>query len=171
MTMKKFKKFIIPIQNKFHDSLFPEMAQQLSLGGISPSSVIPGNTIRKLYLSHANIKDLPAGSPIFFYRSSPAQHITTVGIVESAKRLMDVESLAAAIGKRSVYSHEEVKKMIEKEVLVINFRLAYHRDAGIHFSELSRARILNGPPQTIMELPHDRYLRLKALYRSPDHSI
>lgn len=164
---ENIKKFVIPIQNKFHDSLFPEMAQQLSLGGISLTSVIPGNTIRKVYLSHANIKDLPPGSLIFFYRSSPAQHITTIGIVESADRLTDVESLAAAIGKRSVYSNEEVKMMIGKEVLVINFRLACHREAGVHFSALSKAGILNGPPQTIMELPHNRYLDLKKLWQSP----
>jgi hypothetical protein len=56
--------------------------------------------------------------------------------------------------------------MIEKEVLVINFRLAYHREVGIHFSELTKAGILKGPPQAIQELPHDRYLILKGIWKA-----
>lgn len=159
------KKFVIPIQSEFHDILFPEAAQQMSLAGIQKGDSVPGNTIRKVYLCHAKIKEMSPGSLIYFYRSSPQQYIHTQGIVERARRLTDMESLAAAIGKRSVYSREQVQEMIKKEVLVIDFRLISHRDDPIHLTDLVKRGVFNKrPPQSIAELDSARYNELKQLW-------
>lgn len=159
---KEIQKFVIPIQSQFHDILFPEVAPRPTLPGIQTSEVIPGNTIRKVYLSHSRIKAIPSGSIIYFYRSSPDQYIQAKGIVEKARRLSDMDSLAAAIGKRSVYSREEVQKMIKKKVFVIDFRLIAHSENVIPLNELINSEVFNKrPPQSIMKLEHRQYLNLK----------
>jgi len=161
------RKFVVPIQSSFHDILFPEVAPQLGLGGFVEGDSIPGNTIRKVYLSHSPIKEIPAGSIILFYRSAPEQYIRTRAIVERARRLTDMESLAAAIGKRSVYSLKQVNEMIEKEVLVIDFRLVDHLETPIPLKELVSNKIFNNrPPQSIMEISDERYSSFKGLRQS-----
>ncbi|MGE4232050.1 MAG: GNAT family N-acetyltransferase [Bacteriovoracia bacterium] len=161
----KIKKFVIPIQSQFHDALFPEVTPQPTLAGLPTGDSVPENTIRKVYLSHSRITTLEPGSLIYFYRSSPEQYIHTFAIIERARRLSDMDSLAAAIGKRSVYSTDEVEKMIEKEVLVIDFRLIAHSEKPIELAELTKTAIFNQrPPQSIMELPHERYQKLKRLW-------
>lgn len=161
------KKFVIPIQSQFHDILFPEVAPQPALSGLTVGTGIPGNTIRKVYLSHSKIKELPMGSLIFFYRSSPEQYIQTFGIIEKARRLTDMERLAVAIGKRSVYTREQVAEMVKKEVLVIDFRLIDHYGAPISLETLVEQNIFNArPPQSIMQLDHNKYLLLKQALQS-----
>ena len=94
---------------------------------------------------------------------------TAYGLVEKARRLSDMESLAAAIGKRSVYSREEVAEMVKKEVLVINFRWVRHFVEPIHLITLLKKKVFNNhPPQTIMSLDEERYASLKSLWGAND---
>ena len=163
----KIDKFVIPIKPKFHDTLFPEAASQLSLPGMGGKEGVPGNTIRKIYLCHARIKEIPVGSLIYFYRSSPQQYIHTLGIVERARRLKDMESLATAIGRRSVYSLKQVKEMAEeKKVLVIDFRLIAHCKNPIDLKVLIESGVLNSHPQSIMKLDEKQYVKLKKLWNN-----
>lgn len=162
---KEIRKFVIPIQSDFHDILFPEVTPQPTFEGLQRGDAIPGNTIRKVYICHSPQKEMPSGSIIYFYRSSPEQYIHTVGIVEKARRLTDMESLAAAIGKRSVYSSDQVEEMIKKEVLVIDFRLIGHSNQPIALTELVSKNVFNKrPPQSVAELDQDRYSKLKKLW-------
>lgn len=170
----EIKKYVIPIQSEFHDILFPEVApeqmSQLAFDGLQRDNTIAGNTIRKVYLCHSKIKVIPQGSIIYFYRSKPEQYVHTFGIVERARRLTDMESLAAAIGKRSVYSREQVEEMIKKEVLVIDFRLISHSEKPIRLLDIVSKNIFNKrPPQSVAELEHSKYQKLKKLWQKANN--
>ena len=163
---KKIKKFVIPIKPEFHNILFPEVANLE--GPHTNQALIPGNTIRKVYICHSNIRveNIPLGSLIFFYITRPKQYVQTLGIVEKVRRLNNMDSLATAIGRRSVYSLEVIKKMIKKEVLVIDFRLIGHsKEPIVLFDLLEKNRVFNNmPPQSIAKLDHSKYLELKKLW-------
>ena len=115
---KNIQKYVIPIQPKYHDILFPEIRLE-TLMFEDTSKVPPGNTIKKAYLCHSPTKVLERGSIILFYRSSPSQTLTTLGIVEETKRFTDLPSLLKMVGKRSVYSVQEIREMLKKDVMVI----------------------------------------------------
>lgn len=152
-------KFVVPIYPHYHDILFPEIRPQVPL--IEDGSLgTPGNTIKKAYLSHSPTRVLPRGSLLLFYRTSPDQKITTLGIVEETRRFQDPTSILRMVGKRSVYSMEEIQKMAQAEVLIIRFRLIRHLPKAWRYQELKQAGILNGYPQSIVKLTHDRYLKL-----------
>lgn len=66
-------KFIIPIKPDYHGVLFPEkrIVKQENLFAAlgAGSNAAPGNSIRKIYLSHAPCKSLRPGDIIIFYMS------------------------------------------------------------------------------------------------------
>ena len=159
---KEVKKYIIPIQPNFYYTLYPERSEQQSLQTISTDDAptVSGNTIRKVYLSHSRIKEIGPGSLFYFYVSAPHSSIETLCIVERTERLKGQESLSAAIGKRSVYSIEQVEEMAKKEVFVIHFRTISHF-SPITLAEMKKAQILKAPPQTIGELDNGPYVKTK----------
>jgi len=102
-----------------------------------------------------------------FYRSTPEQRLTTMGIVERCRRMSDIGGIASAIGKRSVYALADVEEMVKESgtILIINFRLIAHLPREIPLEELVNSNVFNKrPPQSIMNLGEDSYLALKGLY-------
>ena len=151
--------YIIPIQEKYYQILFPEKKEQLSLLGTE--NEIPGNTIKKVYLCHSPIKQLKRNDLLFFYVSHPIQAVTSVGIIESVFRSQELHKVISHIGKRSVYSFSEIKKMAEKNVLVIAFRFIKHLNQEIALEILKSRKIIQGPPQSIQKLKN--YEKLKQI--------
>ena len=100
---------------------------------------------------------------MFFYVSSPVQSIRSIGIVESTFRSTQLNEVVSYIGKRSVYSFEEIKEMTEKNVLVIEFRFVKHLNPEVTFQQLKRMSIINGPPQSIQKL--NNYIQFKSLLK------
>ena len=149
-------KYIIPIQEKYYKILFPEKKKQLSFFS---SEEIPGNTIKKVYLCHAPTKQLKSSDLLFFYVSSPIQAITSIGIVESVFRSNELFKVVSHIGKRSVYSFSEIKKMTKQKVLVIGFRFIKHLEEEINLKKLKDKNILKAPPQSIQNLKNYKYLK------------
>ncbi len=142
--------YIIPVQPRFHSLLFPEAEKQASLfSGQNPF----GNSIRKAYLSQAVIKTLPEGSNILFYRSEDQKAVTVLGIAETTMRSQDAMQVARFVGKRTVYSFEEIQRITAKETIVILFRQIKVLKVPITYDELKGAGILNGPPQSITTIP------------------
>ena len=156
------KKHIVPIKEMFHNLLFPEKQRQFQL----PIQKIPGNTIRKVYLCHASTKKIKEGDLLFFYVSSPIQAIVSLGIVESTHRLDNLSKILSIIGKRSVYSLSDIQQMSKKELLILNFRFIRHFKSGISLKKLKEKEI-SSTPQSISELQHDNYLKLKKLFNAP----
>lgn len=154
-------KFVVPIVPEYHDILFPEMKKQLSLEGLNPLGNAPGNTIKKVYLSKSQMREMSEGSLIYFYRSSPDQLITTLGIVEKTYRLQNLSDVLDVIGKRSVYTLKQIESMLSSELFVIEFRFIQHFDKQVGYKKLLDLGVLKGPPQGPLKLQSDRYELLK----------
>jgi ribosomal protein S18 acetylase RimI-like enzyme len=160
--------FGIPIQEGYHDTLYPDLYRPIQgdlFGGASRAETItrPGNTIRKVYLCRAQSKLGPAGSLLFFYKSTsknlPSQAITVIGVLESVTLARSTKDLMQLTGGRSVYSEEELNEWDAKPehpVKVINYLLVSYIDPAISIDELRTMGVIKGhPQQSIYKLPHD----------------
>ena len=92
------RKFIVPIKPEFHEKIFLKPVVQTSLESFSeegfgeyPSNLIPTNTIKKAYISHANA-NLKEGDLILFYETDK-KGIADVGVVESFHRVDNLNDL------------------------------------------------------------------------------
>lgn len=156
--------FCVPIRPGYHDVLFPELVEQLSLfdpmGYASPEARKPGNTIRKVYLCRSKASQLAPGSIMAFYmsrskNSNMSQSLTTVGVVERVLEISDLDDLIRLTGKRSVYSGAQLGKMLEEDnrpVKAIDFLLLGHLSPPMALRELVARKVLKGPPQSITRL-------------------
>lgn len=140
--------YVIPILPKYSDLLFPETEPQFRIPDPRPY----GNAIRKAYLSHANVKEIAPGSLLWFYRSESDQGIVALGVAEGVVRSRDPDEIARAVGKRTVYSLDQIRAMCEKEVLAVLFRQARVFQPPIPAAELVVGRVFKQPPQSITRI-------------------
>ena len=157
---QKIRKFLIPIQPEFHDRLFPDYEnRQMKLTDYSEINA-PGNAIKKAYLSYSRIKKMRAGDIILFYRSQDQKAVVSLGVVDQKPfHSDDLELVLRSVGKRSVYSHPELKKWTEKPVFVILFRHHLNLPKPLDISFLRDHSI--PVPQTISEINHKQYMAIK----------
>lgn len=142
--------FIVPIQPRFHQMLFPEAEAQLSFA----QEVRPfGNSIRKAYLCHSKIKRLSAGAFVLFYRSIDLQAVQVIGVVEDTLVSDDAKEIARFVGKRSVYTFDEIQKMADRPVLAVRFRQALQLDIPWSLELLKGSGVIKAPPQSFTSLP------------------
>lgn len=151
--------FGIPIQEDYHDTLYPDLYRPIQpdlFGGASRAETItrPGNTIRKVYLCRAQSKLGPAGSLLFFYKSTsknpPSQAITALGVLESVTLARSTKELMQLTGGRSVYSEEELEKWEatpNRPVKVINYLLVSYIEPAVSIEELRTMGVIKGHPQ------------------------
>lgn len=155
--------FVVPILPRFHRMLFPDVEADLlplleshpRLPGmeLDPEPPRPfGNSIKKAYLSHSGIRQLAPGDALMFYRSEDLQAITTIGVVEDTLVTADARELAAFVGARTVYTFEEIQRMVDKaEVLGVLFR--HDRSVeSIPLHEIIDQGALGGAPQSISQV-------------------
>jgi ribosomal protein S18 acetylase RimI-like enzyme len=154
--------YAIPIQEDFHEILFPELIppkSQMSLFA-EVGSQRPGNTIRKVYLCRAPAMITQPGALLFFYKGKsdgfPSQAITTIGIFEEMTFATSTEELRRLAGGRSVYSDVQLRMMNATEkrpVKVINFLLAAHLEPPMSLDDLQTSNVFaERPPQSIKNL-------------------
>jgi GNAT superfamily N-acetyltransferase len=141
--------YVVPIRPEFHRLLFPEAETQRALG-LDHIDHPYGNALRKAYLSHSRIRLMPPGSTLFFYRSGDLQAITAAGVVEVANRFENADEIARQVGKRTVYSLDEIQRMAAKPVLAILFRQDRLLRRPIPLAEAVRRQLLSAPPQSIV---------------------
>jgi L-amino acid N-acyltransferase YncA len=159
LKVKGTTAFVVPIQPQYHDLLFPEAEQQQSLlSGRYPF----GNSIRKAYLCNAQIRDLPAGSPLLFYRSKDQTAVSCIGVAESCLRSSDASQLARFVGKRTVYSLVQIEALCRNEVLAVLFRHSKVLDQPISLAELLRQELLKAAPQSIVTVPSEAMAWLRS---------
>lgn len=151
--------FGIPIKEAYHDTLYPDLyhpRQPDLFGGASRADKItrPGNTIRKVYLCRAQSRLGPAGSLLFFYKSTsqnpPSQAITALGVLESVTMARSTKELMQLTGGRSVYSEEQLerwKATPARPVKVINYLLVSYIEPAVSLRELRDMGVINGHPQ------------------------
>jgi ribosomal protein S18 acetylase RimI-like enzyme len=160
--------YAVPVQWRYHRQLFPEAAQLTPLPLFDDRTLddrdalrIAGNTIRKVYVCRAQIGRLKSGDVLFFYQSKDrsainSQSITTVGVVEQARRAYDDRELSRFTAGRSVFSEEDLKALADaspKGVTVIDFLLIRHLQPTVSLDRLIQTGVLSGPPQTITSIP------------------
>jgi GNAT superfamily N-acetyltransferase/rRNA-processing protein FCF1 len=160
----RVKKFIVPIQPRFHDRLFPEVGgKQKRLVDFSQVSV-EGNTIRKAYLSKSAITTISPGDLLLFYRSKDTRAITSIGVVEKAIRTISPGEATALAGKRTVYSGSEIAKMCEgSPVLVLLFSHTFDGRHPASYGDLVRLGVLKGVPQSTQEISHTAYVAVREV--------
>lgn len=141
--------FFVPIRDHYHSKLFPELAEQRSL---FMGREAFGNSILKAYLCHANTRRLKAGSVVLFYHSGGTEAVDAIGVVEEVLVTSDPAELVRFVGKRTVYSIEEMRAMCEGEVLALLFRQATSLAAPIGLSSLREHGALVGHPQSIVRV-------------------
>lgn len=153
------KKFLVPIIPEFHDRLFPDFRdRQMKITDYSDIN-IPGNAIKKAYISRSRIRKIRAGDLVIFYRSGDLKAITAIGVVDQEPvHLNSVEEVVRIVGKRTIYIEMEIKKMA-RPVFVTMFR---HHLFLPNVLNLDYLRKHNIPvPQSIIEITHKQYLEIK----------
>jgi len=158
------KKWIIPIQPEFHTRLFTDYGvRQTMLFEHAGEFVIEGNTIKKAYLSHSRIRQLKTGDIVLFYRSKDDQALTSLGVIEEVRTgLTKTDEIILAVGKRTVYTHDEIEAS-PKPLTVILFRHHFHMKNPVKLATLLESGIFNGPPQSIMQMNDENYYVIKTL--------
>lgn len=160
---EKVNKYIVPIKPEFHEKLFLQKKEQKKLYEFSQNLEyypISLNTIKKAYLSGSNV-NLKSGDILLFYESGK-NGIGDIGIVETFYKDLDLEGINKTIGKRSVYSVDELKDFANRKNSVILF-IYNKKFKKVSFEELMENKIIKGPPQSIQSLSHKNYLKLKKL--------
>lgn len=157
------RKFIIPIRPVYHDRLFVELKEQVSLFEMAGEFIVEGNTIKKAYLCHSKSKKILPGSLLLFYRSLRKRDLTALGVVEQVHTdIQDRDTILGLIDKRTVYSAVEIASMLEKPTTLILFTWHCYLSKSMPLNRLQAIGVLSAPPQSIVELSHEAYLRLKA---------
>jgi len=155
-------KFAIPIRPVYHRILFPERS---SSDEVDPGR--PGNTIKKVYLTHTRSRQMRSGDLIFFYMSqgqhADSQSITSVGVIADINRPKDYNDLVRVTARRSAYTDFQLKEFSAGgPVTAIDFLLVGHLGQRVHLHDLLAGGILNGCPQSVTKIPEERYRLLKA---------
>jgi hypothetical protein len=152
--------YIVPIKPAYADLLFPELAEQTELfAGSSPY----GNSIKKAYLCNSPTQYLAEGSVVLFYRSGDKKALVCIGVVEDTLKTTDPEAVAGFVGKRTVYSFDEIRSMCPSGTLAILFRQARNLAPSVPLSRLREEGILKGAPQSITRLSDERKQCLKRI--------
>jgi L-amino acid N-acyltransferase YncA len=142
--------FLIPIQPRYSDVLFPESAVHRSLfAGHFPF----GNGLRKAYLSHSGIRALPVGSTLYFYRSQMERGIVAVGVLERVVVSEQADVLAREVERRTVYTFNEIETLCSAgPVLALLFRQSRVLLRYLPVEDLEAAGVYTYPPQSIQRV-------------------
>ena len=159
--LDRSKFFIVPIMPKWFSTLFPDCDEQKQL---IPGAYPCGNAISKAYLSNTVTSKLKRGDNLLFYRSLGKKDVPVVGVVEDDPlRSSDPEELAKYVGKRTVYSLDQIRELAQGEpVLAIRFRHALRLKPSLKLEELKNRRVLVDYPQTLQEVRSEGLPWLKS---------
>jgi GNAT superfamily N-acetyltransferase len=169
LSLDPSQTYVVPIQPEFHRLLFPEAerqfsSDQLSLGLRLDDSDRPfGNSLRKAYLCHAQVRALAPGATLLFYRSHDLKALTCVGVVERSSRETDVDEIARIVGKRTVYSYQQIEALAAKPVLTILFRQDRILEVPIPLADLLHGQLLSSHPQSITTIKQEGFAWMMGL--------
>lgn len=160
----KVRKFVIPIQPEYHDRLFLNTGdRQTQISEHTGNHCTEGYAILKAYLNRAPTRKIERGDVVIFYESSPKQALTALGVVDDVLYdQMDTEEIMRRIRNRTVYSYDEVADM-PKPLMIILFRFNTNVLRNINLQELIRTGVLQGAPQSILQLSEDKFGKLIEL--------
>ncbi len=145
------RNFAVPITPNWHDALFPEAQLGLDVwSGRHPY----GNALRKAYVSGTGSRLVGAGATVLFYRSQDLQAVTVVGVVEDVRVSASVDRIAQFVGRRSVYTPDDLHAMAAErgELHAMVFRQDRILERPWPLRDLRLMGALNAPPQSITEI-------------------
>ncbi|MCK4757506.1 MAG: hypothetical protein KAS67_03550 [Thermoplasmata archaeon] len=159
------RKFIVPILPEYHNKLFTDFkGRQTTILEHSGDFIVEGNTIKKAYLTHSRITKMQTGDLLLFYRSQDLGKITSIGVIESViDDLTDVTDIMRVVGKRTVYSKEEIETFLSTTAKVILFLHMFHLKNPLDLEELIDEKVILGAPQTIGEISDENYQKIRKL--------
>lgn len=156
-------KFIVPVQPKYHNKLFTSyQKRQPPIHEFSGEFHSEGNAIRKAYLSNSKTRKINPGDLLLFYRSVDHQEVTSLGVCEQVEYgLTDPDEISRIVGKRSVFSEQEIQGLAESPTTVLLFSWHFDLPSPISYEQLIENNVLSGPPQVMQELDEQgyRYIR------------
>lgn len=144
------QKFLVPIQPRYHEILFPDYTS-IQPGLFAPTGNV-GNAIKLAYLCHAQTKSVRPGDVLLFYRTDDEKSVTSLGIVERFEVSKDGAQIASLVSRRTVYSLEEIDELAKKPTKVILFRLIHHLPTAVSYEQLMRDGVVTGPIQSIRKV-------------------
>ena len=153
--------FVIPIQPRYYEALFPEDVGQQSLLAPRPC----GNGIKKAYLCHAQCTRVQRGDTLFFYQSGlgDLSGIQAICIAEDVLRTSESSHIIRFVGNRTVYTNDEINALCEKEVLAVRLRRIKFLESPITKKQIAKAGILKSHPQSICQVPSNMLTSLADL--------
>lgn len=159
------RKHIIPIRPLYFDRLYTDFhRRQTTINEHLGQFIIEGNTIKKAYLSQSSSKKMKVGDILLFYRSEDVQSILSIGVIESVRYDMkEPTEIISMVGKRTVYSFAEIEEISKKATTVILFNHHFHFKKPVKYKKLLKEKILRGPPQSITEIEHEDYQKIKKI--------
>lgn len=158
-----YKKYIIPIEEKYSTTLFKDSeVRDPQLFDKNSIQEIQGHTIQKAYICSSRVKVNPSDI-LLFYISKTKKFIEPVGIVDSYHKVADLDELMTFVAKRTVFSKESLKNLLDtKKVLtVILFRLIVYLKSPIPYTELKKLNSCKNNLTTITNLSEHDYIILK----------
>lgn len=168
---KNVNKFIVPILPKWHERLFTEYKTIAKMGtkGRQPTLIefncdfiVEGNTIEKAYLCHSNSRKASKNDILLFYRSADEKAITSIGVIDEIYyNVQDKEEILRHVGKRSVYSIEEIEEAVERPTTVILFTWHFHLPNPISRERLISENVIKWATQSLTEISDDNYRLIK----------
>lgn len=145
--------YIVPIKPQYHRELFPDAESEYDL---FPGELYFGNTLRKAYLCNANLRTIRPGDLLFFYQSEGAATVKVVGAVEQVHVSSDPGEVAGHVGKRTVYSLDEIEELTQRsEVLILLFMTLKVKGTELSLDAMRKQGVLKAHPQSIQTLPKE----------------
>ncbi len=146
--------FIVPIQQQYHEMLFPESEKstQLSFGDLQGVNTY-SNTIKKAYICKAQTQQIRPGDILLFYASESKRSITTIGIVDNVfNKFSTPEDLYSLAIKRTVYSWEEIKSNFASNSKLILFKYYRTLKEPISYNSIIEHKLLKNVPMSIVKV-------------------
>lgn len=143
--------WVVPIQPRWDRVLFPDRQEQTAMfQGQLPF----GNALRKAYLCRSPVRTIREGDVLAFYRSETSQSVRTLGIVEGFVTSKDAAVIGRYVGRRTVYSMDEIAGMCaaSRPVLALRFRQSLRPFDEVGLYELKTGGALKAAPQSIVRL-------------------
>lgn len=117
------------------------------------------HTIKKAYLSKSNAVLKPRDIVLFY--ESKNKGISEIGVVEEFHKDLTYEEIISRVGKRSVYSQDELKDYNGKNRVLLFIHSK--KINKITKKELIDSNIIKAHPQSAQRLDEKNYVKLKKL--------
>jgi hypothetical protein len=177
----KQRKFIVPIQPKYHTELFPDSILRTE----SPKDFVENrpnrNAISKVYVTRAIERNLHSGDILVFYRSKDKNAgfytscTTTIGIVQNiVTNIRDSDQLIQLCRKRSVFSDQDLIEYWNQNPnfrpFIVNFMYTYSFPKRLILRDLMQLNIIQEAPRGI-SLLSDKAFETLLEYSHADKRI